>query len=117
MHRASACELVYCQPRIMVSNALRRECMKSTASTTSVHVTLRTSSSLWSSAVAVAAMFSLGRPSGLPVLAEEWLPLSSHTGMFFVQLSVSAVNNSQLPFRKFHYYLVYQLSAEPAMAL
>ena len=43
----------------MVCHALRLECVKSTDSTTSVHLALRTSSSLCSSAVAVVSMSSL----------------------------------------------------------
>ena len=118
----------------MVFHALRLECVKSTGSTTSVHLALRTSSSLWSSDVALVSMSSL-------VVAcwcsrKRWLPLLSHPGMqcllkprgmfLFaahsmlqypvcvasvssacgfgrpVLLSVSAVNKSQLAFRKFH---------------
>ena len=40
----------------MVCQALRLECVKSTDSTTSVHLALRTLSSVWSSAVAVVSM-------------------------------------------------------------
>ena len=43
----------------MVCHALRLECVKSTDSTTSVHLALRTSSNFWSSAVAVVSMSSL----------------------------------------------------------
>ena len=63
----------------MVCHALRLECVKSTGSTTSVHLALRTSSNFWSSAVAVVSMSSL-------VVAcwcsrTRWLQLSSHPGM------------------------------------
>ena len=63
----------------MVCHALRLECVKSTDSTTSVHLALRTSSSLCSSAVAVVSMSSL-------VVAcwcsrRRWLQLLSHPGM------------------------------------
>ena len=63
----------------MVCHALRLECVKSTDSTTSVHLALRTSSSLWSSVVAVVSMSSL-------VVAcwcsrSRWLQLSSHPGI------------------------------------
>ena len=63
----------------MVCHALRLECVKSTDSTTSVHLALRTSSSLCSSAVAVVSMSSL-------VVAcwcsrRRWLQLLSHSGM------------------------------------
>ena len=63
----------------MVCHALRLECVKSTDSTTSVHLALRTSSSLWSSAVAVVSMSSL-------VVAcwcsrRRWLQLLPHPGM------------------------------------
>ena len=50
MRRASACLLVY---------GLRLECVKSTYSITSVHLALRTSSGLWSSAVQVVAALEL----------------------------------------------------------
>ena len=63
----------------MVCHALRLECVKSTDSTTSVHLALRTSSNFWSSAVAVVSMSSL-------VVAcwcsrRRWLQLSSHPGI------------------------------------
>ena len=63
----------------MACRALRLELAKSTDSTTSVHLALRSSSSLWSSAVAVVSMSSL-------VVAcwcsrRRWLQLSSHPGM------------------------------------
>ena len=62
-----------------VCHALRLECVKSTDSTTSVHLALRISSSLWSSAVPVVSMSSF-------VVAcwcsrRRWLQLSSHPGM------------------------------------
>ena len=43
----------------MVCHALRLECVKSTDFTTSAHLALRTSSTLWSSAVAVVSMSSV----------------------------------------------------------
>ena len=60
----------------VVCHAVRLECVKSTDSTTTVHLALRTSFSLWSSAVAVVSMSSL-------VVAcwcsrRRWLQLSSH---------------------------------------
>ena len=63
----------------MVCHALRLECVKSTDSTTAVHLALRTSSSLCSSAIAVVSMSSL-------VVAcwcsrRRWLQLLSHPGM------------------------------------
>ena len=67
----------------MVCQVLQLEYVKSTDSTTSVHLALRTSSSFlflfWSSAVAVVSMASL-------VVAcwcsqRRWLRLSSHPGM------------------------------------
>ena len=63
----------------MVCHALRLECVKSTDSTTSVHLALRTSSNFWSSAVAVVSMSSL-------VVAcwcsrRRWLQLLSHPGI------------------------------------
>ena len=63
----------------MVCHALRLECVKSTESTTSVHLALHTSSNIWSSAVAVVSMSSL-------VVAcwcsrRRWLQLSSHPGI------------------------------------
>ena len=62
----------------MVCPALRLECVNSTDSTTSVHLVLHTSSSLWSSVVAVVSMSSL-------VVAcwcsrRRWLQLLSHPG-------------------------------------
>ena len=63
----------------MVCHALRLECVTSTDSTTSVHLSLRTSFNFWSSAVAVVLMSSL-------VVAcwcsrRRSLQLSSHPGM------------------------------------
>ena len=63
----------------MICHALRLECVKSTYFTTSVHLAMRTSSSFWSSDVAVVSMSSL-------VVAcwcsrRKWLQLSSQPGM------------------------------------
>ena len=63
----------------MVCHALRLECVKSTDSTTSVHLALRTSSSLWSSAVAVVSMSSLVVACWCSL--RRWLHLSSHPGI------------------------------------
>ena len=63
----------------MVCHALRLECVKSTYSTTAVHLALRTSSSLWSSAVAVVSMSSLVVACWCP--RRRCLQLSSHPGM------------------------------------
>ena len=73
------CVVLLADSLFMVYHALRLECVKSTDSTTSVHLVLRTSSSLWSSDVAVVSMSSL-------VVAcwcsrRRWLQLSSHPGM------------------------------------
>ena len=122
----------------MVCHALRLECVKSTYSTTSVHLALRTSSSVRSSAVAVMSMSSLVvacwclrgggcicRPirgcsvcrspvgcsilhcgyNNVAMLCYVAYALSAcGFGRHGVLLSVSAVNNSQLAFRKFHLF-------------
>ena len=59
----------------MVYHALRLECVKSTDSTTSFHLALRTSSSIWSSAVAVVSMSSLVVTCWCS--RRRWLQLSS----------------------------------------
>ena len=133
VRRASACQLIYGLPRLAtwMCEVHRLHNLRPPGP-----ACVRTSSSLWSSEVAVESMSSL-------VVARwcsrrRWLQLSSHPGkkcllkprgmLFFVahtgmlqydvyvasassacgfgtpgvHLSVSAVNNSQLAFRKFH---------------
>ena len=63
----------------MVYHALRLECVKFTDSTTSVHLALRNSSSLWSSAVAVVSMSFL--VVACCCTRMRWVQLSSHPGM------------------------------------
>ena len=63
----------------VICYALRLECVKSTDSTSSVHLALRTSSNFWSSAVAVVSMSSLVVTCWCS--RRRCLQLSSHPGI------------------------------------